>query len=47
MEKILKEVKASFADKPAPAANAAARSYAEAATKGRLFTTPREMRVHP
>ena len=47
VELILKEVKASFVDKPAPAANAAPRSYTEAATKGRLFTTPKEIRVHP
>ena len=47
MEKILKEVKASFADKPAPAANGAPCLYAEAAAKGRLFTAPGELRVHP
>jgi len=47
VEKILKEVKASFADKPAPAADAAPRSYAEAAAKGRPLTTPGELRVHP
>ena len=40
-------MKASFADKPAPAANGAPRSYAEAAAKGRPFTAPRELRVHP
>jgi len=51
VEKILKEVKASFADKatPAPASGSglAPRSYTEAATKSRLFAAPRELRVHP
>jgi len=55
VEKILKEVKASFADLPAPApapasgsGPAAPRSYAEAATaQGRPYTAPGELRVHP
>ena len=47
VELILKEVKASFVDKPTPATNAAPRSYVEAATKGRLLTTPKELRVYP
>ena len=47
VEKILKEVKASFVDKPALAANGALRSYVEAAAKGRLFTALGELRVHP
>ena len=47
VEKILKEVKASFVDKLASAANGAPYLYAKAATKGRLFTAPKELRVHP
>jgi len=47
----LKEVKASFADKAIPALASSSgptpRSYAEAAAKSRLFTAPRELRVHP
>ena len=46
---ILKEVKASFAERPtpAPASGPAPRSYAEATAKSRPFTAPRELRVHP
>ena len=40
-------MKASFADKPAPAANAAPRLYVEAAAKGRPLTTPGELRINP
>ena len=46
VEKILKEVKASFVDKPALATNGAPYSYVEVATKGRLLTTLRELRVN-
>ena len=47
VEKILKEVKASFINKPALATNIAPYLYIEAATKGRLLTTLRELRVNP
>ena len=47
VEKILKEVKASFIDKPALATNRAPYLYVEAAAKGRLFIAPKELRVHP
>ena len=47
VEKILKEVKASFIDKLALATNKALCLYIEVATKGRLFTAPKELRVHP
>ena len=47
VEKILKEVKASFVDKPALAINGAPRLYIEVAAKGRLFIAPKELRVYP
>jgi len=47
VEKILKEVKASFVGILALATNGAPYLDIEAATKGRLFTALRELRVHP
>ena len=46
VEKILKEVKASFVNKLALATNVAPYLYIEVATKGRLYITFKELRVY-